>query len=119
MVVGLGSVREGGSWVLGAVVVRRLGVRVVVGEVGDLFGAGGGGGDGGEALGGAGPARGRRGLGAGGGGGRGGGSGDFTPRGAALQHQRTSGAPQLGRLHPGAYTYCHVYASELVHDSPA
>src|SRR3546814_6085776 len=60
--------------------------------------------------------KGRRGLWAGCRGGRGGGSGDFTPRGAALQHQLTSGRPQLGRLHTGAYTYCHVSAIEPVQD---
>src|SRR3546814_897820 len=86
---------------------------------GGLWGVVGAGGDGGVARGGGGAGRGGGGLGGGGRGGGGGGAGDFTPRGASLQHQRTSGTPQLGRLHTGAYTYCHVSASEPVHDSPA
>src|SRR5690606_6945436 len=36
---------------------------------------------------------------------------DFTPPGAALQHRRTSGTPQLGRFHTQAYTYGHVSTS--------
>src|SRR5690606_29664860 len=41
-------------------------------------------------------------------------TGDFTPRGAAMQHPPTSGTPQLGRFHTGAYTYGHVSTSEPV-----
>src|SRR5690606_35462669 len=44
---------------------------------------------------------------------------DFTPLAAALQHRPTSGTPQLGRLHTGAYTYGHVSTSRPINHDPA